>query len=565
MPDNTSDPEITSQLSGGIRDREYILLMVPHQDWTETLEIYEFVVCKLKQKSKFHPASHYIATSNLPHSPNSHMAAFATKGPTERLIQALIAEGNPYPINYVDALIDEDMVVAPSTCVPAYRGIRGDPMKLVSQNVDQQKINAAAITLSNAKFKASRDSGNHYLGAFGIGAAFSSFGNEELKALRRLIPERFHQISLSWPLGGLRKIPYIGGLFRFNWGNPGMANLGLGMFAVGQNRPFEVFIESGLDMANYKLLSLMPGEEKTKVDVAGEVAALAGTGVGGYVTGRMVISRAASLVAKHAKTTSGQWGTVAAGLVVPLMTTIMINRSTNAGQDALDNFQAIVSTMLPPSSDTGDLSVVLSNEVRSYLPDVVHLLGRTFFHARWGSPLELYSSCIPDDSTAGYTCKPLFPMEGIELGTGTAQEQSSDSPPPTTTRDGDILASEEVVGAAPVPPSSTLPIPPPPLPPEAVVTPSVATHQTPVNCFSIDDPSTFVVDRGLLMWQAYMNCRFYGGGASCSQKYKCSISFADEAECRRRADQLNSARLKKGSGVFSSSQITRNCQMGRWQ
>lgn len=566
------DPVIASQLQGGIRDREFILLMVPHENWQETLEVYEFVVCKLKDKSRFHPAAHYIESSKLPHSPRGHMAAFKVQSPTEQLIQALIAEGNPYPINYIDGLIAEDQVVVPSTCVPAFRGIRGAPMALVSQRVDEQKINAAMLSLSNAKFRAERDNGNHFLGAFGIGAAFSSFGKDELEAIRRLIPQRYHQIPL--PLGGLRKLPYVGGLFRFNWGNPGMINLGLGMFAVGQNKPFETFISTGLDFENYKLLSTLPGQDRTMVDNVGEGAALAGTAVGGYATGRLLISRVASFVAKHSTNVSGQYGTIAAGLLTPLMTTVIINTSKNHGQDALDNFQEIVTTMAPPTSMTGDLSVVLSQEVRSYLPKVIHLLGRTFFHARWASPFDLYSSCIPDDTAEGYTCTPLFSSE--ELGTDSSAEPdklaSAAKPGDEQLRmSGDVpeaAATTPEAGATPSPPTPevssatqvTTSAPSPPPPPPILPIPSSQP-----SCLARNEVSTFASDRGLLKWQAYLNCRFYGGGLSCSQKYACKLTFASEAECRQRAKELNVARRQKGSGEFSMGQIERNCQIGRWQ
>lgn len=566
---SADDPVIASQLQGGIRDREFILLMVPHENWQETLEVYEFVVCKLKDKSRFHPASHYIETSTLPHSPRSHMAAFKVMSPTEQLLQALIAEGNPYPINYIDGLISEDQVVVPSTCVPAFRGIRGAPMALVSQRVDEQKINAAMLSLSNAKFRAERDNGNHFLGAFGIGAAFSSFGKDELEAIRRLIPQRYHQIPL--PFGGLRKLPYVGGLFRFNWGNPGMLNLGLGMFAVGQNKPFETFISTGMDFENYKLLSTLPGQKRTLVDNVGEGAALAGTAVGGYATGRLLISRVASFVAKHATHVSGQYGTIAAGLLTPLMTTVIINASKNHGQDALDNFQEIVTTMAPPTSMTGDLSVVLSTEVRSYLPKVIHLLGRTFFHARWASPFDLYSSCIPDDTAEGYTCTPLFSSE--ELGTDSSAEpdklvnaakpgddqmrtmSGELSEPPAEPAPGPADAGAS--SSSPAPDGATATAAPPPPPP---ILPMPST-----SCLASNEVSSFASDRGLLKWQAYLNCRFYGGGLSCSQKYACQLTFTSEAECRQRAKELNVARRQKGSGEFSQGQIERNCQIGRWQ
>lgn len=594
---SSTETEFTSELKGGIRDREFIFLMVPHSSWTEALEVYEFVVCRLKQKSRFHPAYHYIATSKLPHSPRSHMAAFKTKSPTEELLQALISEGNPYPITHVDALLDEDLVVDPHSCVPAYRGIRNTPMLLVSSLVKDDQINIAVADLSNAQFRESRQQGSHFLGAFGIGAAFSSFGKNELEALRKIIPSKFHQIKL--PLGGLRKIPYVGGLFRFNWGNPGMANLGLGMFAIGQNKPFDVFIETALDVNNYKVLSSLPGEDRTGAEYFAEAAALGGTAVGGFTVGRVFISRVASLVAKYSKSVGGQYGTVAAGLLIPMLTTVLIYHQKNAASDALDNFQQILNTMRRPTDEVGDMSVALSTEVRSYLPKVIHLLGKAFYHARWVSPFMLHSSCIPDDNPQGYTCTPLFPVDdqgkdaiaaSSDLIGGDAAKPdagvgevvgkkdtpddgevsspiSSSSPPasPTATSTTSTDAAIPTLYGPPSPtsPSGQKPFDPIPPLPEGLGK-SKKIQEPADSCFRIQKVSEHSVDRRLMVWQAYMNCRFYGGGASCGVKYGCRIRFANEASCLSRAKELNIARKAKGSGVFSAGQIERNCQKGRW-
>lgn len=556
----SDEQEITSQLHGGIRDREFVFLMVPHKNWSEELEIYEFVVCKLKPKPRVHPAHHYISSSKMPHSPRSHMAAFQEIGPTQQLIQALVAEGNPYPLNYVDALIEADLVVAPTTCVPAYRGIHGQPMALVSHTVDDQRINMAVADLSVQKQRIARENKTHFIGAFGIGAAFSSFGQHELEALRRLIPKKFHQISL--PLGGMRKIPYIGGLFRFNWGNPGMTNLGLGMFAVGQNRPFEVFTETALDFKSYKVLTTLPGQNRTTSDNLLEAAALAGTGVGGFVTGRMVISRAASFVAKKGQTMGGQYGVVAAGLLTPLMATFVINSSTNEGKEALDHFQQILTTMSPPTTQAGDLSVVLSQEVRSYLPKVVHLLGRTFFFARWASPIDLFSSCIPSDHADGYTCKPLFELDKSQIN----QSDHKD-----TDMDKDKEIQKHITNNHPSPIKPNNPAEQHPAqaylgqkasPPSSSPLPSTLTFK---NCLRYDSISEYPVDRGLKVWQAFMNCRFYGGGSSCDTKYQCRIIFEDKSSCVSRAAQLNEARQKLGSGTFTESQIDYNCELASWR
>ena len=593
----STETEFTTELKGGIRDREFIFLMVPHSSWTEMLEVYEFVVCRLKQKTRFHPAYHYIATSKLPHSPRSHMAAFRTKSPTEELLQALISEGNPYPITHVDALLDEDLIVDPHSCVPAYRGIRNTPMLLVSKVVKEHQINMAVADLSNAQFRESRQQGSHFLGAFGIGAAFSSFGKNELEALRKIIPSKYHQIKL--PLGGLRKIPYVGGLFRFNWGNPGMANLGLGMFAIGQNKPFDVFIDTALDVNNYKVLSSLPGEDRTGAEYFAEAAALGGTAVGGFTVGRVFISRVASLVAKYSKSVGGQYGTVAAGLLIPMLTTVLIYQQKNASSDALDNFQQILTTMRRPTDKVGDMSVALSTEVRSYLPKVIHLLGKAFYHARWVSPFMLYSSCIPDDNPDGYTCTPLFPdnVSDDEDHKGNGIAASSDvirgdaakaappssgkgsspisspkpqaSPTASSTTSTDITTEPTLYGPPVTSPSGHKPPfdPIPPLPEglgKSESNKSKKIQEPADSCFRTQQVSEHSVDRGLLVWQAYMNCRFYGGGASCGVKYGCRIWFADEASCLSRARELNSARKAKGSGVFSADQIERNCQKGRW-
>ena len=386
----------TSQLQGGVRDGKHIFLLAPHENWTEEREVYEFIVCRLQRKTS--PEQKYINFSTLPHSPRAHMKAFQRKATIEDFLKMLSEEGVNYPTNEVDALLGSELQVLASTCTPAYRGITGKPMALVSAEVEAWQKGAAVMHLKNEAHHARRNQGSYYIASFGVGSAFSAWNNEVLKAFRKIIPSRFHQISLEY----LRKIPFVGKIVRFDIGVPWMAQFIVGATAVGQNEPFAIFT-SAVDKTNY--IAVRPDQ---KVNPAAEVAAISGSVAVGAISGHLLVSRTARAVARLKPRMGGAWTTVAAGLLLPFLSTIVTNQLNNPAQEALDHFQQILYAIEAPQGVEGEGHIAFSQGVKSSVPEIIWLLGRAMNLGGWSGPLNLHSSCIPADNHQGYSCKLLF-------------------------------------------------------------------------------------------------------------------------------------------------------------
>ena len=608
-----------SQLQGGIRDQEYIFMLTPHEAWSEERPIFEFIVCRLQKRENDEeqtspapdtrskvpssPRSHMSAfnkednpetpppkkrkrfiapvaakelpNSRLPHSPRSHMASFQEPpSPTELLLQALEQQENQYPVNDPSVLIEPELEVLPQTCTPAFRGMRGRSMALIASNVGEPEKAFAGHHLSNEKFRIDREQGRHYWGAFGIGSAFAALDMKVLEALRKVIPQRFHQVFPSAKdltpkfireriPNFFKKIPFVGSILSWKPGTPGVTYMALGAGAMGQNEPFDDMLQTiygdQFDMfspaswdpeqSNYALASARPD---MNINPALEFAGVSGSVAAGAISGHLLVSKTANIVAKYGKKVGGNWTTIGAGLIIPFLSTIYLKTLNNPARDILGNFQQILNLMIPPT-EAGQGHVALSEEVKSKLPEILRILGQTFVITNWVSALELHSYCLPASNADGYTCEPLFPDSKADSDEkNVAQNQQNDDDKPDDTS----VASED----DPSTQTETQPNKPPPTDTSSSSSSIEGIKSAADSCVDKKGISSFAADKELNFWQAFMNCRFYGGGSSCQKKYQCSLGFTDIKTCKTWASDLNEAKTAKGSGAFSQGTIDYYCE-----
>lgn len=414
------DPGVTyssSELHGGVRDSDYVLLMITGDEWKISHQVYEYLVCEIgddKEPTDLDEPTDLVldplvSSTSIGHTSRSYRTKLANPQlEYNRRLKRLIQSGSKDDYHALEAaVLNFPTRVLVETCTPAFRGhpaSGAEPMSLVGTGVDQDEQAVALGMLDNERFHIEVEQGKHFVSAFGIGAAISSFNKHTLNPFRQLIPKKFHQVSLRWIPGieRLQKVPVLGRIVPLNLGVPGFSEYNVSAFALGQNEPFEAFSRITFDFQNF---SNRTRPDKNLRHPVVEVSGVVASGAVGFITGRHLVRFVANLASQHAPGAVGHVGVIFTGLLLPLLTSAYTFTRENAAQDILDNFQPVVTAVYPPTGELLETHVPDSIKVGSSIEDILPILGRILVLAEWVSYLNLHSYCLPADNADGYTCK----------------------------------------------------------------------------------------------------------------------------------------------------------------
>ena len=287
---------------------------------------YQFVVCLLHREKTYSPQPRYIENSGLNR--------------------------------------DEISVLAES-CLPAYLGVDGKPLKLVVDKLHPANIEHQVEYLETEKLRRSSQNGMLEVAAFGSGASMAAFSPSFRGAITKMV-------------SGLPKHQLIA------------ATIQIGQFFLPhQTYPNDRFLE--LIVNQHKVTRLLPAEEDSPPNPYLTSAASFGAG-----------AAAGTALSSAGVFFFGPPGAIGGQMLIPFLTTFILHGEENPAKDILANFYSLYD---PRKSDSEVGSKVGS------VPLAVRKLGQSLVVAGWAQLEEMNQFCLPHKTASEVyepSCELLF-------------------------------------------------------------------------------------------------------------------------------------------------------------
>lgn len=244
------------------------------------------------------------------------------------------------------------------SCIPAFKGIDGEPLRLSLGAITQDHQAMARHSLKTKSYTTHREQGRLQIAAFGFGSMFSGFHKPYGDAWMKLTP-------------GTQKWPKLAMVSEFGF------EVGTFMTPLGVSD--EVLMNRVLDMDHYR--TLYPKEPvKYKAD---DIALAGASAVSGYAVARFVMTSAAVVA-------GGPALAIGAYLVFPFITAVILEALPDHDGDLLNHFDEILRVSDPHGDVLNQAALIKS------VPRATEALGKTLLEVGWVTQLSLHSYCIPD-------------------------------------------------------------------------------------------------------------------------------------------------------------------------
>lgn len=259
----------------------------------------------------------------------------------------------------------DEIRVLGESCLPAYLGTDGKPLKLVVDKLHPANIEHQVEYLETEKLRRSTQNGMLEVAAFGSGASMAAFSPSFRGAITKMV-------------SGLPKHQLIA------------ATIQIGQFFLPhQAYPNDRFLE--LIVNQHKVTRLLPAEEDKPPNPYLTSSASFGAG-----------AAAGTALSNAGVFFFGPPGAIGGQMLIPFLTTFILHAEENPAKDILENFYSLYN---PRKSDSE-----VGSEVKS-VPLAVRKLGQSLVVAGWAELEEMNQFCLPHKTASGLyesSCELLF-------------------------------------------------------------------------------------------------------------------------------------------------------------